>query len=166
MRRSEIRVCDEGSVHLETVRVSCSSGVHDGHGSGSADGRGSVPVELVGERWAVNARDLEVVKNENGLFISHRDGMFDQYTVHETSTDLPTEEENKDNCLRCVKWSVVMRRKEVTDINRDFAKQIMLPEVTSCTYPSPFADEVSDVRGVQSRILRRSTGCISIASSH
>lgn len=113
----------------------------------------------------MNARDLEVVKNENGLFISHRDGMFDQYTVHETSTDLPTEEENKDNCLRCVKWSAVMRRKEVTDINRDFAKQIMRPDVTNCTYPSPFADDVSDVSGVQRRIPRRSTGCTSIASS-
>lgn len=114
----------------------------------------------------MNARDLEVVKNENGLFISHRDGMFDQYTVHETSTDLPTEEENKDNCLRCVKRRVVMRRKEVTDINRDFAKQIMQAEVTNCTYPSPFADDVSDGKGAQSRIRRRSIACISIASSH
>lgn len=44
-------------------------------------------------------RDLEVIKNDNGLFISHRDGVFDQYAVNETSADLPTEEENKNNCL-------------------------------------------------------------------
>ncbi|CBK23546.2 uncharacterized protein [Blastocystis hominis] len=75
--------------------------------------------------------DLEVIKNENGLFISHRDGVFDQYSVNETSADLPTEEENKNNCL----W------KEVTDINRDFAKQIMTSEVTACEFPSPFPDD-------------------------
>lgn len=45
-------------------------------------------------------RDLEVVKDSRGIFISHRSGAFDQYTVNETSVDMPTEEENKDNCLR------------------------------------------------------------------
>lgn len=33
-------------------------------------------------------------------------------------------------------------RKEVTDINRDFAKQIMTSEVTNCEFPSPFPDDV------------------------
>lgn len=33
-------------------------------------------------------------------------------------------------------------RKEVTDINRDFAKQIMMSEVTACEFPSPFPDDV------------------------
>ena len=45
-------------------------------------------------------RDLEVVKDSREIFISHRPGVFDQYTVNETSVDMPTEEENKDNCLR------------------------------------------------------------------
>lgn len=48
----------------------------------------------------VICRDLEIVKNEKGLFISHRDSAFDLYHVNETSADLPTEEENKDDCLR------------------------------------------------------------------
>lgn len=43
---------------------------------------------------------MEIIKNAHGIFISHRDGVFDTYTVNETSADLPTEEENKDNCLR------------------------------------------------------------------
>lgn len=45
-------------------------------------------------------RDLEIVKNEKGIFISHRDTAFDLYQVNETSTDMPTEEESKDDCLR------------------------------------------------------------------
>lgn len=45
-------------------------------------------------------RDLEVLKNSRGIFISHRSGVFDQFTVNETSVDMPTEEENKDNCLK------------------------------------------------------------------
>ncbi|KAM7454772.1 hypothetical protein BLSTO_04470 [Blastocystis sp. subtype 1] len=73
--------------------------------------------------------DLEIIKNAHGIFISHRDGVFDTYTVNETSADLPTEEENKDNCLRT----------EATAINRDFAKQIMAPHLTKCAYPSPFS---------------------------
>lgn len=48
----------------------------------------------------MRTRDLEVVKDSRGIFISHRPGVFDQYTVNETSVDMPTEEENKDNCLR------------------------------------------------------------------
>ena len=35
--------------------------------------------------------------------------------------------------------------KEVTDINRDFLKQIMTEETTACQYPSPFDSSV-DVR--------------------
>lgn len=38
-------------------------------------------------------------------------------------------------------------RKEVTDINRDFAKQIMTSEVTDCDFPSPFPDKVVARRG-------------------
>lgn len=49
---------------------------------------------------SLTRRDLEIIKNAHGIFISHRDGVFDTYTVNETSADLPTEEENKDNCLR------------------------------------------------------------------
>ena len=49
---------------------------------------------------SLTSRDLEIIKNAHGIFISHRDGVFDTYTVNETSADLPTEEENKDNCLR------------------------------------------------------------------
>ena len=41
-------------------------------------------------------RDLEIVKNEKGIFISHRDNAFDLLHVNETSSDIPTEEENKD----------------------------------------------------------------------
>ena len=41
-----------------------------------------------------------MIKNRKGLFFSHRPGVFVRYTVNETSTDLPTEEENKDDCLR------------------------------------------------------------------
>ena len=41
-----------------------------------------------------------MIKNSKGLFFSHRPGVFDRYTVNETSSDLPTEEENKDDCLR------------------------------------------------------------------
>lgn len=87
-------------------------------------------------------RDLEVIKNDDGLFISHRDGVFDQYPVNETSADLPTEEENKNNCLWYAKEGRMSRRKEVTDINRDFAKQIMTSEVTQGDFPSPFPDDV------------------------
>ena len=47
-------------------------------------------------------RDLEIVKNEKGIFISHRDNAFDLLHVNETSSDIPTEEENKDDCLRYV----------------------------------------------------------------
>ena len=44
--------------------------------------------------------DLEVVKNSKGIFFSHRPGVFDKYTVNETTSDIPTEDENKDDCLR------------------------------------------------------------------
>ena len=47
-------------------------------------------------------RDLEIVNNEKGIFISHRDNAFDLLHVNETSSDIPTEEENKDDCLRYV----------------------------------------------------------------
>ena len=50
--------------------------------------------------YSLTGRDLEIIKNAHGIFISHRDGVFDTSTVNETSADLPTEEENKDNCLR------------------------------------------------------------------
>ena len=43
---------------------------------------------------------MEITKNEQGIFISHRDNVFDSYHVHETSADLPTEDENKDDCLK------------------------------------------------------------------
>lgn len=92
------------------------------------------------------ARDLEVIKNEKGIFISHRDNAFDLYHVHETSADLPTEEENKDNCLRLGLLVELICRKEATDINRDFFKQIMGDEINKCAYPSPFdaSVDVSD----------------------
>ena len=72
--------------------------------------------------------------------------MFDNFTVNETSSDLPTEEENKDNCLKWGQRARLTRRTEVTTINRDFAKQIMKAESTKCAYPSPFSPG-SDVSG-------------------
>ena len=72
--------------------------------------------------------------------------MFDSFTVNETSSDLPTEEENKDNCLKWEQRARLTRRTEVTTINRDFAKQIMKSESTKCAYPSPFSPG-SDVSG-------------------
>ena len=72
-----------------------------------------------------------------------------------------------------------MGRKEVTDINRDFLKQIMTADVTKGSYPSPF-DSTVDVRGfihslenhslenhsfINRTILRRSTKCTAIKSS-
>ena len=56
-------------------------------------------------------RDLEVVKDSRGIFISHRPGVFDQYTVNETSVDMPTEEENnrwkKYLKVRGLLWNII-----------------------------------------------------------
>lgn len=107
-------------------------------------------------------RDLEVIKNSKGLFFSHRPGVFDRYTVNETSTDLPTEEENKDDCLRWASGEWVMRRKEVMEVNRDFVMQTMTGEATQGKFPSPFEGEVGVAREWDDRRFRV---CIATASS-
>ena len=59
-------------------------------------------------------RDLEVVKDSRGIFISHRPGVFDQYTVNETSVDMPTEEENnrwkKYLKVRGLLWNIIQQK--------------------------------------------------------
>ena len=99
-RRPEGHFRDEGPVHRAAGELQSRADLHHRRGVVAADGGGPLAAELVGNRGTrVTHRDLEVIKNDNGLFISHRDGVFDQYVVNETSADLPTEEENKNNCL-------------------------------------------------------------------